>query len=177
MISELKERVLEVVDYDDSWRIRFKDECELLKNVFGQNALNIEHIGSTAVSGLAAKPVIDILVEVESLEKLENCHAMLESHGYKIKGENGIEGRRYFQKGGNQRSHHVHAFKQGDEHLVRHRAFRDYLIEHPKVAEEYGDLKKRAAEKCNNDIYHYMELKSDYIQKHERIALAWYKMK
>jgi len=167
-------RVVEVVDYDPNWKNAFETERVLLAKAIGLNAVKIEHIGSTAVVGLAAKPVIDILIEVADLKELDNAADNMEALGYLVKGENGIEGRRYFLKGGYQRSHHVHAFKTNDLHLYRHRAFKEYLIAHSEIASEYGAIKKEAAFKSGNNINAYMALKNDFIQKHEKIAIEWF---
>lgn len=174
MEINLSIRVVEVVDYDQNWKNTFETERVLLAKAIGINAVKIEHIGSTAVVGLAAKPVIDILIEVTDLKELDNAAENMEALGYLVKGENGIEGRRYFQKGGNQRSHHVHAFQMNDLHLYRHRAFKEYLIAHSEIASEYGALKKEAAFKSDNNINAYMALKNNFIQKHEKIAIEWF---
>ena len=178
--GKISARIIEVVKYDPRWQSAFEIEKSALAKVLGNNAVTIDHIGSTAVNGLAAKPIIDILVSVASLNKLDASAQAIESLGYAlqgkdgIKGENGIAGRRFFQKGGYCLiSHHVHAFQAGDAHLHRHRAFRDYLIAHPLVAFEYGELKKAAAVNCYNNITVYMALKNEFIQKHERLALEW----
>lgn len=99
---------------------------------------NIHHIGSTSVPGLMAKPVIDILVEVGTINVVDSYNeAMKKQIGYLPKGENGIPNRRYFSKGGDNRTHQVHVYQQGDEKIASHLMFRDYLITHPKVASEY----------------------------------------
>lgn len=170
----MNQRKIEVVAYDPVWVSKFDSEQSLLKQALGHIAIKVEHIGSTAVPGLSAKPVIDILVEVPDLSKLESRSRQLESIGYVVMGENGIAGRRYFQKGGDNRSHHVHAFEAGDTHLMRHRAFRDYLIENADVSIEYGMLKKEAALACGNDINVYMSLKNSFIAHHEALAVEWY---
>ena len=170
----MNQRKIEVVRYDPAWVATFKLEQSLLKQVLGNVAMEIEHIGSTAVPGLAAKPVIDILIEVSDFSELESKAHAMESIGYLVMGENGIAGRRYFQKGGHQRSHHVHAFEAGDTHLLRHRAYRDYLIAHPDVATEYAETKRIAAGACANDISQYMSLKDNFIKKHETLAVEWY---
>jgi len=175
MEIKLSNRVIEVVDYDSSWKNTFETEKVLLTKAIGINAVNTEHIGSTAVVGLAAKPIIDILIEVSDLKKLDTANEKIEALGYKIKGENGISGRRYFQKGGNQRSHHVHAFQTNDLHLHRHIAFKEYLIAHSKIASEYGFLKKEAVSKSDNNINIYMSLKNNFIQKHEKLAIEWFR--
>ena len=174
MEINLSNRVIEVVDYDPNWKNIFETEKVALTNAIGSNAVKIDHIGSTSVIGLVAKPVIDILIEVSNLEELDAVDKKIIALGYTVKGENGISGRRYFQKGGNQRSHHVHAFQSGDLHLHRHRAFKEYLIAHPKIASEYGFIKKMAVSKSDNNINVYMALKNDFIQKHEKLALEWF---
>jgi len=170
----LNQRVINVVEYDPSWNVLFEIEKSALANILGSNAVKIEHIGSTAVKGLNAKPVIDILVEVKSLVELDAYNNAIKQLGFTVKGENGISGRRYFQKGGNQRTHHVHAFKSGDINLIRHRAFKDYLIAHPTVAKEYGQIKNTAVLSCSNNINIYMAQKNEFIQKYERIAMKWF---
>lgn len=165
-------RIIEVVDYQLKWAADFDSEKLSLHRVLGSCALSIEHMGSTAVVGLAAKPVIDILIEVSSLAAIDTHQSAMELLGYSAKGENGIAGRRYYQKGGKCRTHHIHAFELGDENLIRHRAFRDYLIAHPEIAAEYGYLKKAAALQCGNDSVLYAALKNSFIQKHEKLAMS-----
>ena len=174
MEINLNDRVIEVVDYDPNWKRIFEIERGMLTKAIGCNVVQIDHIGSTSVVGLAAKPVIDILIEVANLAELDTANKNIESLGYLIKGENGISGRRYFQKGCSQRSHHVHAFQTNDFHLLRHRAFKEYLIAHPIIASEYGSIKKEFISKSDNDINIYMALKNDFIQKHEKLALEWF---
>lgn len=170
----MSNRVLEVFDYDPNWKKTFETERALLTKAIGINAVKIEHIGSTSVIGLAAKPIVDILIEVSNLKELDTANENLKSLGYKIKGENGISGRRYYQKGGNLRTHHVHAFQTNDLHLDRHRAFKEYLIAHPAIATEYAAIKKQAAFKSGNNINVYMVLKNSFIQTHEKLALQWF---
>ncbi len=130
-------RKLTVVDYDENWPALFEKERSLLQLTLGNVLSQIYHIGSTSVPALAAKPVIDILIEVTSL------NTAMEHAGYTVRGENGISNRRYFTKGGHQRSHHIHAFATGDDQIIKHLAFRDYLIKNKEVAEQYALTKKR----------------------------------
>jgi len=177
MENNLKHRVIDVVDYDPNWINIFETEKILLTSVIGKNAVLIEHIGSTTVKGLAAKPVIDILVEVKNLLDLDKYNEQIATLGFVVKGENGISGRRYFQKGGQKRSHHVHAFQSGDFNLIRHRAFKEYLIAHPWASSEYGQVKKEARLKSDNNIHIYMALKNEFIQKYEKLAVEWFSLK
>jgi len=137
------------------------------------NLNHIYHIGSTAVPDLMAKPIIDIMLDVKNLSHLDEQTYLLENIGYEAKGELGIPGRRYFRKGGDNRTHQIHAFQSGDSNLIRHLAFRDYLIAHKEIAEEYGKLKFEIAQRCNNDIELYCDEKDAFVQKHEKRALKW----
>ena len=167
-------RIIEVVDFNENWASEFQQEKLLIKSVLG-NGVKIHHIGSTAVLGLCAKPIIDILLEVENLAWLDLQSGKMEGLGYLVKGESGIEGRRYFQKGGVQRSHHLHAFLVGSPHIARHLAFRDYLRAFPEIRKDYGVLKKKGIKICNNDIERYGAHKNSFIQKYEKKALRWKK--
>ncbi|GKI89501.1 hypothetical protein NUBL21978_05280 [Klebsiella pneumoniae] len=137
-------RILTVVDYDEMWPTLFENERTLLQMTLGKVISRIHHIGSTSVPGLSAKPVIDILIEVANLEELDSLNQAMEGVGYTVRGENGILNRRYFTKGGSQRSHHIHAFTTGDAQIIKHLAFRDYLIKHNDVAIQYALMKKSA---------------------------------
>lgn len=148
-------RILTVVDYDEMWPTLFENERTLLQMTLGKVISRIHHIGSTSVPGLSAKPVIDILIEVANLEELDSLNQAMEGVGYTVRGENGILNRRYFTKGGNQRSHHIHAFTTGDAQIIKHLAFRDYLIKHNDVAIQYALMKKSAMLLCENDSHRY----------------------
>jgi len=107
-------RKIEVVDFQSSWADDFNREKALICNALSkENVVGVHHIGSTSVEGLCAKPIIDILLEVKCLSELDEQSYLMESLGYLAKGEFGIPGRRYFQKGGVQRTHQVHAFLTG----------------------------------------------------------------
>lgn len=170
----MSSRIIEVVDYRHAWIDEFNQERRLLQSVLNQhNVVAIHHIGSTSVKDLCAKPIIDILIEVNSLEELDNENYLMESLGYKVKGESGITGRRYFQKGGIQRSHQVHAFLVGSPDTKRHIAFRDYLTAFPEIAALYGNLKREGAAICDNDSDVYCNYKDSFIKEHETNALRW----
>ena len=129
--------------------------------------LKIHHIGSTSVEELAAKPIIDIMMEVVSLDEIDQNRDRFEAAGYVVMGEFVIPGRRYYRKGVKKRTHQIHLFESGDPNLVRHLAFRDYLREFPEIRKEYGDLKIRIASECDNDIERYCDGKDDFIKHHE----------
>lgn len=165
-------RTIEICDYNPLWAKAFEKEKELLIHTLHKSINTVHHIGSTSVIGLSAKPVIDILIETEDINILDKYNKKMEGIGYEVMGEYGISGRRYYRKGGDKRTHHVHAFQTGDENIIRHIAFRDYLKKYSDIASEYSSLKKRAAVLCNNDINKYCDLKDSFIKKHQKIALS-----
>src|SRR5947209_8072592 len=121
---------VQVVAYRDEWVELFRREAEQLGRVFGDELIAIHHIGSTAVPGLQAKPVIDMLPVVRQIERVDAFDPAMRALGYEPMGEYGIPGRRYFRKGGDDRTHQAHAFQQGDPNVERHLAYRDYLRAH-----------------------------------------------
>lgn len=164
-------RIITVEPYNPDWPAAYKKEASQFNNVLSDLLLNIEHIGSTAVTGLAAKPIIDILFVVKSLQELDESDAAIKAMGYIPRGEYGIAGRRYFVKGGDSRTHHVHAFENGSQHIVRHLAFRDYLRRHHEIAEQYAETKRKAVAACDDSSAIYSQLKSAFIGCHEKRAL------
>ncbi|MGD8106365.1 GrpB family protein [Pantoea sp. FN0302] len=164
-------RTIIVVPYDDKWPEMFEAESLLIKTLLGGVAKSIHHIGSTSVPGLSAKPVIDILLEVSDINELDRYNSAMTRAGYVARGENGISGRRYFIKGGDQRSHQVHAFAVGDMQVVRHLAFRDYLRKNRAIAGKYAEIKLSAALLSKNDVHRYSALKANFIEHHLRLAL------
>ena len=162
-----------VSEYDPRWPRLFAEEVEKISEILGENCVAVHHIGSTAVEGLAAKPIIDIMPVVRSLTEADRAAPALERLGYEYLGEFGIPGRRYLRKGGDERTHQVHIFACGDAaNINRHLAVRDYLRAHPAVREAYAVLKRRLAEQFPYDIDGYCDGKQSFVQELERLALA-----
>ncbi|MGY0216537.1 GrpB family protein [Endozoicomonadaceae bacterium StTr2] len=166
---------IEVVNYQESWKQDYSTEAEQVRQALAELNPVLHHIGSTSVPGLVAKPVIDILVAVESLDALDQQAARLEELGYEAKGEFGIPGRRYFRKGADKRTHQIHAFAASDDNIQRHLAFRDYLTAFPEIAEEYSELKRQIASESGEDVEAYYASKDEFIRHHEKKALCWHK--
>lgn len=166
-------RKVKIVEANDQWAEDFRREQEKLHNLLGDIVTNIHHIGSTSVPNLAAKPIIDILLEVSDLQALDDQSKKLINTGYVAKGEYGIAGRRYFEKGGDNRTHHLHAFITGDPNVHRHLAFRNYLKSHPEIREQYAQLKKQTAQDVNGDVVGYREGKNDFVEQHVAKAVDW----
>lgn len=167
-------RKVEVHPYNENWPSMFLEEANKLKLLFGELIVDIHHIGSTAVLGLKAKPIIDIMPVVKDIQLVDQYNLNMQALGYEPKGENGIKGRRYFKKGGDDRTHHVHIYEIGSFELKRHLAFRDFLRTHTNIKEQYGDLKERLAYEFPDDIESYIRGKEDLAIEIERQALDWY---
>jgi GrpB-like predicted nucleotidyltransferase (UPF0157 family) len=162
---------IEIVEYDPVWTDVFEKEKRLLVDALPSVILEVHHIGSTSVRGLAAKPIIDILLVVSSLSELDASSHMFEELGYECMGEFGIEGRRYFRKFPSKRTHHIHAFLKNDSNVLRHIVFRNYLESHVEVQKEYAKLKMHLVETCENNIERYCKGKDAFIKYHEKKAL------
>ena len=164
-----------VVPPDPRWPAEYEAEATLIRTALGANVAALHHIGSTAIAGIFAKPIIDMLLVVHDLHALDDCSDAMVRLGYEPKGEFGIAGRRYFRKRSSEgvRSHHVHAFRQGNADVERHLAFRDYMNSHPPAAESYSVLKQALAAAHPDDIEAYMDGKDAFIKEHERKALEW----
>src|SRR5829696_2510486 len=151
-----------VLPYDVRWPELFRLERDRLAGIFGERATGIEHIGSTAVPGLAAKGIVDILLGLRALElRPENLDAMTQL-GYVYRGELGIPGRHFFQKGAPP-THHVHAVAHGSVEWLKHVHFRDHLHTHPEDALSYAKLKRDLAARYPDDRDAYTEGKSPFV--------------
>lgn len=107
-------RKVEVVAFSGEWEKKFVEEDILLQKIFGVEIQIIHHIGSTSVNGLSAKPIIDMMPVVRDINKIDTYNNAMIAIGYEPKGENGLPGRRYFQKGGDKRTHHIHIYEMGN---------------------------------------------------------------
>jgi len=160
---------VELADHDPSWAELFEEERERIGGIFDGQAVGIEHIGSTSVPGLCAKPVVDVLVGLRELGPTDEQIGEMDRLGYEYLGEHGIPGRLFFRK--SPRTHHVHVVEHGGEHWLRHLAFRDTLRSDPAEAARYDEFKRRlAAEGHSRD--NYTELKTPFIREVEARARA-----
>lgn len=175
-MSQPERHAVYLVSHDPQWAVRARHEAERLATVLGNNLLRVEHIGSTSVAGLAAKPVIDLLPIVKSMDVLDQQSAVVEALGYKWHGEFGIEGRRFCTLTNAQgiRELHVHFFASVSTQIKRHVAFRDYLRAHPEIAKAYETEKQRAALLHPHDSFEYNFEKGAWVQRYEAKALAWF---
>ncbi|EQB34913.1 hypothetical protein M948_17545 [Virgibacillus sp. CM-4] len=166
-----------VTNYQEQWEEGFKKGTAKLEKVFKDILISIHHIGSTAVKELKAKPIIDILPVVNAIDQVDSHNQKMYELGYTPLGEYGISGRRFFKKGVDQRTHHVHIYQAGNPHIDRHLAFRDYLRAHSQTAKEYGDKKEWLAIQYPYDIESYIKEKDMFVKQIEQQALKWYEGK
>ena len=182
-VERLIREEISIVDHDPTWPKRFREECEHLRGCLPPDLIGrIEHFGSTAVPGLSAKPIIDILVEVTDLEATkQRVVPILEAQAYEYfwrptRGDDGPPFYAWFIKRDSktrERTHHIHMVEVDFEHWDR-LLFRDYLIEQPDVAREYESLKRELADSSPRDRVQYTEGKTDFIVKVTTRAKRFY---
>lgn len=163
-----------VSPYSPEWPVMYQQEARQLARLLGPGLSLVEHVGSTSVPGLAAKPVIDIVLGLTSLAELDARKAGLVLAGYEWLGENGIPGRRYLRKWNDEggHSHHIHAFHETDEAIRRHLVFRDYLRIHPEEREAYARLKMSLVSRAG-ERKAYQSGKQGFVAALEQRALSW----
>jgi GrpB-like predicted nucleotidyltransferase (UPF0157 family) len=155
----LDRKIVELVPHREEWKTLFEREEKLIREACGDFALAVEHIGSTAIPKLVAKPIIDIMVGVRDLSAVEKFH-------YEYRGEAGIAGRRYFRKGDSAVStHHLTIAELGGEIWRRHILFRDYLRANEEAARSYNELKKNLAIKFKDRRADYTNAKTEFVEE------------
>lgn len=163
-----------VVDYDPEWARIYEEERHHIVELIGDCLEEIQHVGSTSIPGLAAKPIIDILAIVPNTRVVERCVKPLEILDYAYFGENGIPDRYYFRKPSDirfhQHTHHIHMMERGHEQVHKMLMFRDYSRRHPEAVQGYQDLKKELAIKYSGDRAAYTDAKEPFVQSILRLA-------
>lgn len=161
-LTESRRRIL-VVDYDPSWPATFEALRRDVWAAVSEVALSIEHVGTTSVPGLAAKPFIDMDVIVAERARVPQAIARLGALGYVHQGNLGIEDREAFASPPRLPAHNLYVCIRGGVALANHLTLRDYLRRNPAAAAEYGRLKKQLAEEFRNDVDSYGAGKTNYI--------------
>jgi GrpB-like predicted nucleotidyltransferase (UPF0157 family) len=152
-----------VVDYDPSWPSIFETLKSRVLQALDSVAVSVEHVGSTSVPGLAAKPIIDMDVVVTSIADVTMAIERLSTIGYVHRGDLGIEGREAFCSPSGLPTHHLYVCVQGAVALANHLTVRNYLRQSPTAARTYGMLKKRLAETFPTDMDKYIQGKTDFL--------------
>jgi GrpB-like predicted nucleotidyltransferase (UPF0157 family) len=165
--------MIEVKDYNPLWKDDFKAVARIISEKLGPLAIKIEHTGSTSVPGLCAKPILDIIVVIESRDKLKTVYGKLAEVGFIHQGDLGVKGREAFKRepgdplkddNGYVFTHqHLYVCAEGSVELKKHVAFRNYLRKHPDKTREYCELKKRLAGECGDDRDKYTDMKTPFV--------------
>jgi GrpB-like predicted nucleotidyltransferase (UPF0157 family) len=161
----LERGTVRVVAYQSEWARLFDEERRLIEVAIGLRARGIEHVGSTAVEGLVAKPIIDITVAVAEVADVAACVEPLASLGYEFKGEDEIPEHFLFGKGVPLRTHHLHMVGLDSEFWRDHLLFRDYLRRNRETADEYARLKLQLAAQFAHEREAYTQAKSPFIKR------------
>lgn len=166
-------REIIVIDYDPEWTEEFKRFKEIYSEALKDSKVDIQHVGSTSVEGLAAKPIIDIDIIVESENNKQGIIEKLKKLGYEHMGDLGIKGREAFKpkdtnvpynsKYKNWMEHHLYLIERDNINLINHLKLREYLRKNPEAVKAYGNLKKELAYKYRHDIDSYIENKTALI--------------
>ena len=162
-----------VDNYDPGWPELFNELSQRLRSALGGVAIRIDHIGSTAVPGLAAKPIIDVQISVESLEGLDSFRPGIESCGFMWRSENPDLTKRYFREQPGRRRTHIHVRTHGSFSEQFALLFRDYMRSHPGRANEYAQLKRELAPLLRSDREAYVRAKGPFVWETMQMADEW----
>jgi GrpB-like predicted nucleotidyltransferase (UPF0157 family) len=163
-----------IVAYDAKWPLQAGQELRRLEEALGAVAVRLEHVGSTAVPGLAAKPILDLQLSVAAIEQRERYVEPLERLGYLFVPALVAPDLHFFAKPPERpRSHHLHVCEVGSDHELRHLAVRDFLCTHDDEAASYAALKREAVTRHPQDRLAYIAYKDAYVAGLEARARAW----
>src|SRR5215203_5946331 len=163
IIGEIESPAIVVADYDPAWSEHFRREEARIRSALGEAALSVEHIGSTSVPGLAAKPIVDILLVVEDSADEPSYLSALEAAGYVLRvREPDFDEHRMFRTP--EKDVHVHVFSPGSREIERYLLIRDYLREHEVDRELYARTKRELARRDWPSMQHYAEAKTGVVE-------------
>ncbi len=162
-----------MVNYDLLWPQMFKEEKKILTAALGERLLEVEHVGSTSIAGLAAKPIIDMIGAVDSFDHLDYFIEQLQKLGYEYMPNRMFDNRKFFPKGDqSKRTHHLNlVIKNDPEQWNNIILFRNYLRQNSLARDQYAKLKQELACKYADDRYAYSKAKNDFIQRSLSAAL------
>lgn len=162
----LDNTLVNIVPHDSEWNLEYAKEAERLKQLLGDYALDIQHVGSTSIPEIEAKPIIDIAVAVKDIETLYTLIPILEKAGYNVKNSI-VESQRLLAIKGDpkNRTHYIHLEVKDGEYWKNHILFRDYLIKHLELAKEYEKIKINAYKLFKDNRIKYSDFKNSFIRK------------
>lgn len=167
----LEQGTVRLVSYSPAWHILFEREKKTLLITLHGIVLKIEHIGSTSIPDMEAKPIIDIAAALPSLDAVVKCIQPLAAAGYEYKGEYGLSGRHFFAKG-SPHTHYLHVVTLESDYWTDWLTFRDFVTAHKEIADEYSVLKRNLAKVYQSDRDAYTRAKSEFISRIVRQAKA-----
>lgn len=181
----LKRNMIVLMDHDPKWEELAKQTVQLLWKIFGPAAKDVQHIGSTAIKTIKAKPIIDIAVAVDHFNEFELLIPDLERNGFSYRGwfiAERITVLNVYDEiktGETTTTHHIHVVKVGSKEWNDHIRFRDYLNTHPSAAKTYEEIKTKLASKrpYDEDRKKYNEGKNEFIKQTLIEAAAWIEKK
>lgn len=173
-ILGLKRNTVQLISYQDEWEIVFLSTKKHLEQLIGQYVLDIQHVGSTSIKGIAAKPIIDIAVCISQKEIIKKIIPILESNDYEYRGDAGENGGYLFVKSlePEVRTHHIHIVESCDEQWSNYLYFRDELRKNENLAQSYLKLKQQLADEHSENRKLYTAGKDKFIREVLRLALA-----
>lgn len=169
---------VELLPHDPNWPHLAEAEAHRLAEAIGPCLLTVHHVGSTAIPGIHANPILDLIPVVSSLAVLDTRQREIEAIGYEWWGELGLPGRRYCTKGDKEAGRRIvqlHCYADGSPEITRHLAFRDYLRANPAIAAEYDQVKADCRSKHPDNSHAYGDCKERRIRQAEADALEWYR--
>ena len=163
----LKRHTVKLVPHDDSWCIIFEETKKELLNLIGHLIIDIQHVGSTSVKKIKAKPIIDVVILVDNLNAINQMINILEKNGYEYRGDGGEDGDHLFVKCSKPdiRTHHIHIVQSDDIQWDNYLYFRDKLNNDQKLAMQYNNLKERLENKYKENREEYTKAKNEFIDK------------
>ncbi|WP_379134069.1 GrpB family protein [Paenibacillus sp. sgz500958] len=164
---ERKVKRVEIVSYNPHWKTDFNKIKEMINSYINDLIISIEHVGSTSIEGLSAKPIIDLDVVIENYAILPSIIERLKAHGFEHEGNLGVEGREAFRRTYEDRQpkYHLYVCPKDGKGYLEHIAFRDYLCANEESRKEYEELKLKLVEEYSNDIESYCNKKTEFIRK------------
>ncbi len=151
-------------EYDNSWKAEFEKEKHVLEKLIGKYFLKIEHVGSTSIPGMKAKPIIDIAVVVKKLKSDNEYIEILKNAGYEYRDDNAVKGEHLFEKvKNNLTTHFIHVIEKDSTRWLNYILFKEYLLENKDEIKKYIELKEKLSVKYKDDRERYTKLKNDYI--------------